>query len=212
MIVKICGITREEDAIAAAAHGAHAIGFIFWEKSPRYIDPYAARRIVAALPPFVTPVGVFVNQDVAHVNAVAALARLGAVQLHGDEDPTYAALIARPVIRAVGADESFEVGSLDRWPDRTVILLDAHDPVARGGTGRTTDWSLAATAAKHRRIVLSGGLGPENIGRAIDRVKPFGIDVSSGVESAPGVKDHQLLRALFQNMKSHADIDTPARS
>jgi len=212
VIVKICGITREDDALAAAARGAHAIGFIFWEKSPRYIDPFRARRIVSMLPPFVTPVGVFVNQDAAHVNAVAALARLGVVQLHGDEDPAYAAAIVRPVIKALGAGPSFEMATLERWPKHTIILLDAHDPVSRGGTGRTIDWSLAADAARRRRVVLSGGLGPENVAEAIDRVKPFGVDVSSGVESAPGLKDHNLLQALFDELNSHVHDNTPARS
>ena len=194
MLVKICGITRLEDAEAAVDAGAGAIGFIFWPNSPRFIDPHQARKIAAALPPFVTPVGVFVNQTLDYVNAVASLVRLGAVQLHGDETVAGAAGIATPVIKAVTvADPQLSV-----WPSRTLLLVDVHDPERRGGTGRTVDWSAAAGIAAQRRMLLAGGLTPENVADAIACVRPFGIDVSSGVETSPGVKDHRRLRALFE--------------
>jgi phosphoribosylanthranilate isomerase len=195
MLVKICGITELEDAELAVDCGASAVGFVFWPDSPRFIDPTRAYAIAAKLPPFVTPVGVFVTQPADHVNDVAAFVGLGAVQLHGDESVEYAATVMRPVLKAMtltGAD-----ALIDRWPPTTMVLLDAHDPVRRGGTGTTIDWAKAAAVAARRRILLAGGLTPDNVADAIDRVRPFGIDVSSGVESSPGVKDRVKLRALF---------------
>jgi phosphoribosylanthranilate isomerase len=195
MLVKICGITRMEDAEAAVDAGADALGFIFWPGSQRFIDPYRARAIVAALPPLVTAVGVFVNQPGEYVAGVAALVRLGAVQLHGEETIGYAADLARPVIKAVSPHDP--IPAIDAWPRRVTILVDVHDPVSRGGTGRTVDWTWAANIAARRRTILAGGLDPENIVDAVARVRPFGIDVSSGVEHSPGVKDHARVRALF---------------
>jgi phosphoribosylanthranilate isomerase len=202
MFVKICGITRREDAEAAVEAGASAIGFVFWPKSPRFIDPYRARAIAARLLPFVTPVGLFVDQPLEHVNAVASLVRLGAVQLHGDETPEFAASIAAPVIRALPIEKA------NAWPEGATLLLDAHDPVQRGGTGRTIDWTAAAAIASRRRVLLAGGLTPDNVAEAIAQVRPFGIDVSSGVERAPGIKDHQRLRALFEAVHDTGHITT----
>ena len=196
MLIKICGITRREDAEAAVAAGASAIGFVFWPNSPRFVDPYTARQIASRLPAFVTPVGVFVNQPLQYVKAVASLVRLGAVQLHGDETPADAAALSTPVIKAVPADSA----PSNMWPASTLLLLDVHDPVKRGGTGRTIDWTAAAALAAQRKILLAGGLTPDNVAEAVARVRPFGIDVSSGVERAPGIKDHQRLRALFEAM------------
>jgi len=208
MFVKICGITRLEDAEAAVALGANALGFVFWPKSPRYIDPYRARAIVASLPPFVSAVGLFVNQSPGHIASVASLARLSVVQLHGDETPEEAATLGRPIVRALSLEAA--AGALDRWPARVTILLDAHDPDRRGGTGRTIDWDAAAAIARRRRVVLAGGLNPDNIAAAVERVRPFGVDVSSGVESAPGRKDVGRLRALFENL--HGVSKSAARS
>ena len=201
MLVKICGITRHEDADAAVACGAGAVGFVFWPKSPRFVDPYRAREIVAALPPFVAAVGVFVNQPAEYINGVASLAGLSAVQLHGDEDAAFAAAIRRPVIKAIGL--SVVDGQAEAWPVRFTLLLDAHDPERRGGTGRPIDWNRAAAIAGTRRIVLSGGLKPENVAEAVACVRPFGIDVSSGVEASPGVKDHGRLRLLFETLHAN---------
>src|SRR5476651_270255 len=131
MLVKICGITLMGDAEAAVDAGATAIGFVFWPGSPRFVDPYRARAIASGLPPFVTPVGVFVNQPVAYVNAVAALVGLGTVQLHGDESASYATGVRRPVVKAVGDKDA---DRLDRWPRRVTLLLDVCDPEKRGGT------------------------------------------------------------------------------
>ena len=209
MLVKICGITRADDAAAAVAAGAAAVGFVFWPGSPRFIDPFRARKIGAGLPPFVTTVGVFVNQPLEYVNSVAKLVRLGAVQLHGDETPEYAAAIVAPIIKAISLDAEGE-GRVAVWAAGTVLLLDVHDPVRHGGTGRTIDWSAAAGVAARRRVLLAGGLTPDNVADAVGRVRPFGIDVSSGVERAPGIKDHQRLRALFEALHDTSDI--PARS
>ena len=209
MLVKICGITRADDALAAVAAGAGAIGFVFWPGSPRFVDPFRARAIVRALPPFVTVVGVFVNQPLEYVNGVASLVRLGAVQLHGDETAGFASAISVPIIKAIPLGAADEARAAE-WPAATTLLLDAHDPVKRGGTGRTIDWTAAAAVAARRRVLLAGGLTPENVADAVARVRPYGIDVSSGVERAPGIKDHQRLRALFEALHDHSDI--PARS
>ena len=204
MFVKICGMTRVEDAMAAVDAGAGAIGFIFWPASPRFIDPHRARKIAAMLPPFVTAVGVFVNQPLDYVNGVSSLVRLGAVQLHGDETPAFAAAVTSPVIKAM----SLGAGDVQAWPAEVRLLLDVHDPVVRGGTGRTIDWTAAADVAAQRRILLAGGLTPDNVADAVARVRPFGIDVSSGVESAPGIKDHRRLRALFEAVHDAGHITT----
>lgn len=203
---KICGITRLEDAEFAVSCGADALGFVFWPKSPRAIDPERARSIVAALPQVVT-VGVFVNQTVEEVNQIAGSVPLSAVQLHGDESVAYAARIERPVLKAIavttgtaaeGATAHSDLeDSAAVWPASTLLLLDVHDAELRGGTGRTVDWSRAAAVSRRRPVVLAGGLRPENVLAAINAVHPFGIDVSSGVEERPGVKDRSRIRALF---------------
>jgi phosphoribosylanthranilate isomerase len=204
VFVKICGITRLEDAEAAAQCGASAVGFVFWPDSPRFLDPYRARAIAAALPLFVTTVGVFVNQPLEYVAGVASLVHLGAVQLHGDETMAYASRIRPPVVKAIPVRESFDVASAERWPQAVTLLLDVDDPARRGGTGRTIDWSQAAVVAARRRVMLAGGLTPENVGGAIGTVRPFGIDVSSGVEVRPGVKDYGRMVELFNAVRREA--------
>jgi phosphoribosylanthranilate isomerase len=214
MFVKICGITRREDAEAAVAEGASALGFVFWPGSPRFIDPSLAKEIVAALPRSVAAVGVFVNQPASHVNRVAKLAGLSAVQLHGDEDERAAAKMTLPVIKAVSVrDGAFP----DRqWPARVMLLFDADDPIRRGGTGMTANWPAAAAVARRRRVLLAGGLRPDNVGEAIGYVRPFGIDVSSGVEQSPGIKDRRLLAALFEAIrkgeKDHVEAASKTRA
>jgi phosphoribosylanthranilate isomerase len=199
--IKICGVTQLEDALAAAALGASAVGFVFWPRSPRYIDPTAARAIVDRLPPLVTPVGVFVDQPAAEVEQVATRARLGAVQLHGRETASYCCDLRRPVIKAFGVDATFDEEALTAYPAGITVLLDARDEERKGGTGQPIDLRVAARVAARRRLVLAGGLQPETVGEAIARVRPFGIDVSSGVECAPGVKDHDRLRLLFDAVR-----------
>ena len=192
--VKMCGMTRPEDARAAAAAGASAIGIVFWPGSPRAVDLPAARAIVAALPAGVPAVGVFVNQPVEEINAAIDAAGLFAVQLHGDEPLDMIGRIRRPVIRSVSLEASTR---LEDVPAHVTVLLDAHDPKLRGGTGRTIDWTAAAEIARRRPIVLAGGLTPVNVVEAIAAVRPYAVDVSSGIESAPGVKDHQLIDAFM---------------
>src|SRR5262245_4332408 len=155
VFVKVCGITRLEDARAAIDCGASAIGFVFWPGSPRFIDPYRARRIAAELPPFVSAVGVFVNQSRDEVDGIANVVPLAVLQLHGDETPEFAARLSRPVMKAVA---SVDDSAASRWPGRVTLLVDAHDPVKRGGTGIKADWSAAAALARARRVILAGGL------------------------------------------------------
>jgi phosphoribosylanthranilate isomerase len=199
MFVKVCGITRAEDAAAAVRQGAAAIGFVFWPGSPRFIDPRRARAIAAELPASVAAVGVFVNQAAADVNRVAEEVGLAVVQLHGDETPEYADAVQRPVWKACSVHDAVPAD----WPLGVRLLLDAADPVRRGGTGRTIDWAAAARLAAQRPVILAGGLTPENVAEAVARVRPFGIDVSSGVERSPGIKDAERLEALFAALEAY---------
>jgi phosphoribosylanthranilate isomerase len=187
MFLKICGITRLSDAEHAVSQGATALGFVFWPRSPRAVSVEQAARIIAALPAKVVKVGVFVNEDLDAVRRMVAAAGIGLVQLHGDEPPDYAAALQTPVLRSVTI-ERFETARR-AWPEGTTFLLDAADAVRRGGTGVRVDWGRAAGAARVSRVVLAGGLTPANVGDAIAAVRPLGVDVSSGVEEAPGVKD-----------------------
>jgi len=196
-MVKICGITRREDAQAAISCGANALGFVFWPNSPRYIDPAEARKIVDIMIPSIVAVGVFVNQPADEVNRIANDVGLGAIQLHGDESNEYVAQMSRDVIKAIPVGV-VPVRPVSKWPTQARILLDVHDPVRKGGTGHVIDWVVAHDLASLRPIILAGGLTPENVGDAIERVRPYGIDVSSGVESSPGIKDHKRLKALFE--------------
>ncbi|CAH2032068.1 phosphoribosylanthranilate isomerase [Trichlorobacter ammonificans] len=199
--VKICGITDPEDALAAVAAGADALGFVFYRESPRHIFPEEAVRIIAQLPPFVQAVGLFVNEDPATVNGIADLCRLDLVQLHGDEPADYCPLIRRRVLKA------FRVRSLTCLEPmaayRTAgFLLDAYSPSCYGGSGTTFNWEIAREAVnRHQRIVLAGGLAPDNVAEAIRQVKPSAVDVSSGVERGPGKKDHQKVREFIRAAK-----------
>jgi phosphoribosylanthranilate isomerase len=200
--VKICGVRRLEDALLAAELGADAVGFVFWPQSPRFVDPYRARAIASQLPPFLTTVGVFVDQPADFVNGVADLLALGAVQFHGHEAPSDCARSSHRVIKAVAVGDSFDRGrDLDAVPSHVTVLLDAHDPIKRGGTGKAIDWTVAADAARRRRVILSGGLQPGNVQSALSAVRPYAVDVSSGVESSPGVKDPDKLRAFFEAVR-----------
>ena len=204
--VKICGITSPEDATLAVELGAHLIGLVFWPQSPRFVARLRAREIVSVLPPGVDAVGVFVNQTEEAVD-IAHEVGLRAIQLHGDEAPeSYRALVSPAnglsVIKAVSVrDESSIRQALD-VPEGPQVLLDAHDVVKRGGTGRTIDWSLASAIARQRAVILSGGLNADNVIEAIEAVRPAGIDVSSGVESSPGQKDPAKLRELFDVLRN----------
>jgi phosphoribosylanthranilate isomerase len=196
VLIKICGITNDDDAQAAARLGAAALGFVFWPKSPRAVTPESAAGIVANLPPFVSTVGVFVDETPARVAEIVRIVGLDVVQLHGDEALSAYEGVARRLIKAMPATPSLEA-TIDRWPRHVPLLLDAADRERRGGTGRAIDWALASRIAVRTRVVLAGGLTPDNLGEAVRQVRPWAVDLSSGVERTPGVKDHARLRALF---------------
>jgi tryptophan synthase beta chain len=208
MIVKICGITRAEDARLAAELGASAVGFVFWHASPRLIDADRAREIVGALPPFVAAVGVFVNQPPEFVRRVAEHVGLSAVQLHGDEDVATVRQFGRRIIKSVRAIEA-EAGPVVDWPEEIKVLVDAADATRRGGTGRAADWAVAARLAARRPLILAGGLTAGNVAAAIRSVNPAGVDVSSGIESSPGVKDPAKMRAFFAAVQSAVNRALP---
>lgn len=197
--VKICGITRAEDAELAVQLGAAALGFNFYPPSPRHLAPQAALAIVAKMPPFVTTVGVFANEpDDRRIAHEAKEARVTVVQLHGPSFPPLdGALREFPRIRAVAVREDFRPETI-REQGGDTVLLDAYDKNLPGGTGKSFPWRLAREASRFGTIILAGGLTPENVERAIREVRPFAVDVASGVESSPGVKDAAKLRAFFQ--------------
>ena len=196
--VKICGVTRWEDARLAVDLGAAALGFNFYPASPRYIEPAAAREIVAKLPPLITPVGIFANEsDDGHVAQMARESRVTVVQLHGPGFPPLDRSLADfTKIRAVPVREGFEPESL-RELGGDAFLLDAFDAERLGGTAKSFNWALAREARRFGTIILAGGLTPENVGRAILEVHPFAVDVASGVENEPGVKDAGKMRAFL---------------
>jgi phosphoribosylanthranilate isomerase len=208
--VKICGLTRAEDAMLAADLGAAALGFVFWPGSPRFIDPFDARRLVRDLPPLVSTAGIFVDQPSEYVRGVASLVKLTAVQLHGSETLDYIAPLKVRVIKAVPLVEGCSANVADPLPRHVTVLLDAHDSVKFGGTGRQVDWTLAAAIARRRRVILSGGLRADNVGAAIEIVRPYAVDVSSGVEQKPGIKDWAKLRAFFEAVQRVAPEVTRA--
>jgi phosphoribosylanthranilate isomerase len=204
--VKICGVRRLEDAQLACELGADALGFVFWPDSPRFVDPDGARAIVSRLPPFVSIVGVFVNQDAAYVAEVTATVPLTAIQLHGDESPDSYRHLRPHLIKSIAVHAGLDpVGASEALPLTTTILLDAHDPIRRGGTGRTIDWHTARALARLRPVILSGGLHAGNIADAVSHVRPYAVDVSSGVEASPGVKDPDRLRGLFAALNQNPE-------
>jgi phosphoribosylanthranilate isomerase len=205
--VKICGITRQQDAELAVSLGADALGFIFWATSPRAIDPRAARLIHADLPPLVSRVGVFVNATPAEVADVVRAAALDVVQLHGDEPVEAFADVGARIVKVAALQHDADVGDVIAWPSHVTPLVDAVDRTRRGGTGQVADWGLAARVAAARPMVLAGGLAEENVGEAIARVRPWGLDVSSGVEDAPGIKSPVRLRAFFERLAMVAGED-----
>jgi phosphoribosylanthranilate isomerase len=198
--VKICGITSLDDALHACACGADALGFVFYEKSPRCIAPETAGAIIRELPPFVTPVGLFVNEEPQRIRAIADVCGLDVIQLHGDEDPADCDFSPRRVVKALRVRDA---ASLARHNDFTVsaLLLDAWVPGAYGGTGATFNWELAAAIARQRSVILAGGLTAENVAAAVRAVGPYAVDVSSGVECAPGRKDHEQVAAFIAAAK-----------
>lgn len=200
--IKMCGFTRADDALAAVDAGAHAIGLVFWPASPRAVTIEQATAIVRVLPPFVTAVGVFVNRSAAEIDLVCRETGLGVVQLHGEECDAVALEVGHPVIRSVAVGPGFEPESLRAWRPGVVPLLDAADAERRGGTGTRIDWALAAAAARVRPVILAGGLAHDNVGDAIRRVRPAAVDVSSGIEDRPGVKNGVRMRAFVKAVRA----------
>lgn len=211
---KICGNTSYEDVVYALDLGADALGFIFYDKSPRYVAPSTAQEIIRRLPPFTVKVGVFVNEfNVSIVRNVALMCGLNVIQLHGAEGPEYCQQLPEwSVVKALRVGEDFDVKHCGDFPV-SAVLLDAFDPDTYGGTGRLFDWGKAVEAKQYARIILAGGLRPDNVGAAIRTVKPYAVDVCSGVESKPGQKDKTLMRMFFDAVeKARQETASPTGS
>jgi len=201
--VKICGITNIEDALAAVAAGADALGFVFFPPSPRAVTAEQAAPMIAALPPFVSSVGLFVNQSPALIEQTASFCGLDVIQLHGDEAPEECLFPGRRVIKALRIKDA---ASLQRAADYRVcgLLLDAWQDHVYGGSGQSFDWTLLKEFASRQPVILAGGLTPINVADAIAIVRPYAVDVSSGVEAAPGRKDHLKLAEFIRRVKALA--------
>lgn len=203
--VKICGLTSVEEALQAVALGADAIGLVFYAKSSRAITLEQARAIRAALPAFVCAVGLFVNPSADEVRATLAQVPLDCLQFHGDEDAGFCASFGRPYMKAIRVKPGLDVDKeIQKYPDSCAILLDSYSATSAGGTGEVFDWSVAQRSVELSAlpIVLAGGLSSANVAEAIKVVRPYAVDVSSGVESAPGRKSEQRMKALFNEVYS----------
>lgn len=199
--IKICGITRVEDALAAAEAGADAIGLVFYAPSPRAVDARQAAHIVAALPPFVTTVGLFVDAEPDAVREVLSHVPLDLLQFHGDETDEYCRQFGRPFLKAVrvqNAEQLTDVAA--RWPGASGILLDSYKPGVPGGTGKVFDWRLVPVK-RDWNLVLAGGLTADNVHQAIREMRPWAVDVSGGVEASKGIKDVAKINAFVQEVK-----------
>jgi len=198
-LIKVCGITSLDDALAAVDAGADALGFNFWPRSPRYISPETARELIDQLPDRVLKVGVFVNEELRSLGRIAGALNLSAVQLHGDESPEYCSeLKGRYVIKAFGARNDLHLSGYDV----EAIMLDSKDDVLRGGTGRVFDWSIAQRANRSvPKLFLAGGLSPENVAEAIVTVRPYAVDACSSLEETPGKKNHERVRAFVNAVR-----------
>ena len=201
--IKVCGVTNASDVRACAELGAHMIGLNFYRQSPRYIEPKVARQLVEALPNNTSAVGVFVDGDADEIRKTANMAEVRWVQLHGNFSPEIARELAGEfrVIRVFSTHVRFHPQDVSLFP-HSDILIDAHHPDLRGGTGQTCNWSAARETLPFARfLILSGGLNAQNVGRAIEAVAPHAVDVCSGVESAPGVKDHRAMKHFVEAVK-----------
>ena len=203
--VKICGMTQLKDAVFAVKQGADAVGFIFYNKSPRSVTMKAARDIILKLPPLVDTVGVFVNESVDRINKVANYCGLDLVQLHGEESPVFCRKIQRRVIKAFRVKDLQSIKQLEKY-SVSGYLLDTFSGNLHGGTGKTFDWNLALPAKKIGPVILAGGLTAHNILQAIRQARPYGVDVCSGVEKLPGVKDPEKIRAFLKNIRSGSKL------
>ncbi len=199
--VKVCGITNTEDALKAVYYGAWAVGFIFHKKSPRYVSPSKARRIIEALPPFVVPVGVFVDQSEKAVKDICRFTRIHTVQFHGEEKPVYCKRFADyKIIKAFRIGGYFPFEQLKKYKV-DAFLFDTYQEGVEGGTGKTFNWKVLVGQKFDKPIILSGGLSAENLQKALDMVAPQAIDVSSSLEKSPGIKSPRLIRNFFEVVK-----------
>ena len=198
-------MTNLKDVKVAVDGGVDAVGFIFYKKSPRSVTMQAVREIVLELPPFVDSVGVFVNETAEQINKIADHCKLDRVQLHGDESPAFCKKIRRRVIKAIRVKDIQSLKKLSDYPVSS-FLLDTFSEDQYGGTGKVFDWNLAYSAKKYGPIILAGGLTPINVRQAIQRIQPYGVDVCSGVESQPGIKDHKKMQAFLKNVKAERKI------
>ena len=199
--VKICGMTQLKDALFAVEQGVDAVGFIFYKKSPRAVTMKTVREIITKLPPLVDTVGVFVNESAERLNKIADYCGLDLVQLHGEESPAFCRKIHRRVIKAFRIKDLQSIKQLEKFPV-SGFLLDTFSDDLHGGTGKTFDWNLALPAKKIGPVILAGGLTPSNIRQAVRRVRPYGVDVCSGVEKSSGIKDLEKVRAFLKNIRS----------
>ena len=205
MKVKICGITNIDDALYAAELGADALGFIFVKSSPRHISPSAARKIIQALPPFVVTVGVFADMTYNDILEIIDQTSIGCVQLHGEETPKQLAKYPVPAYKSFRVDSNFNLEILRRYKG-PAFLLDTKISGKLGGTGQTFDWEIAVKAKEYGRVILAGGLTPDNIIDAVRIVQPYAVDVNSGVEERPGKKDYTKLKLLFDKIKQIKNV------
>ncbi|MCA9471004.1 MAG: phosphoribosylanthranilate isomerase [Nitrospirales bacterium] len=199
--IKICGITNLEDAQTAIREGADALGFIFHSQSPRFVEVNMVKSIVNQLPPFIIPIGVFVNEGLTIVRNMMDQCGLAVAQLHGDETPSYCETLGRPVLKGIRLKDRSSFLSLAEYKGRAGVrgfVIDAFSESEYGGTGKVADWNLAQEAAEVAPILLAGGLTPDNVQEAIKKVHPYGVDVSSGVEASPGKKDRTKVKAFIQ--------------
>jgi phosphoribosylanthranilate isomerase len=203
--VKVCGMTSLKDALVAVEGGADAVGFIFYKKSPRSVTMKTVREIVLELPPFVDTVGVFVDETAEQINKIADYCNLDIIQLHGDESPTFCKKIRRKVIKAFRIKDMQSVKKLSSF-QVSGFLLDTYLENLHGGTGKVFDWNLALPAKKFGPVIMAGGLTPNNVQQAVRQIRPYGVDVCSGVESEPGIKDHKKVRAFLNNAKAGRKI------
>lgn len=198
--VKICGITNLEDARAAVDFGADALGFVFYKGSPRYISPQTAKEIIRQLPPLITTVGVFVDETTEYIEDMLRTIPLDIAQLHGHEPPE-ASFLSRRVIKAIRVKELSDLEPLKKYKV-SAFLLDTYTPESLGGTGQIFNWDIAIAAKQFGRIILAGGLNPENIERAIRWVRPYAVDVSTGIEEEKGKKDLRKMKLFIERAKS----------
>jgi len=200
--VKICGITNLDDAIAAVDCGADALGFVFFAGSPRYISHEKVREIIKKLPSFTTTVGVFVNEKIEEIEKIIALTGIDVIQLHGNEPPEMCN-ISRRIIKAIRVKSLESLDPLRNYKDTvSAFLLDTFTPDIFGGTGQAFNWDIALEAKQFGRIILAGGLTPDNIAEAVRHVRPYGVDVSSGVELEKGEKDHKKMKLFIERAKA----------